>query len=86
MAELTGAAAASRIILAAPITLAEIEARFADKIEDRDTVTFDTGSASLRARRSRRLGALVLAEQIKPVTPDAETAHMLAQGIVASRP
>ena len=82
VAELTGAAAASRIVLAAPITLAEIEARFADKIEDRETVTFDTGSASLRARRSRRLGALVLAEQIRPVAPDAETAHMLAQGIV----
>jgi ATP-dependent helicase HrpB len=82
VAELTGAAAASRIVLAAPITLAEIEARFADKIEDRDTVTFDNGSASLRARRSRRLGALVLAEQVRPVTPDAETAHMLALGIV----
>ncbi|HVZ53395.1 MAG TPA: ATP-dependent helicase HrpB [Pseudolabrys sp.] len=83
VAELTGAAAASRIVLAAPITLAEIEARFAGEIEDRDAVTFDPGSASLRARRRRRLGALVLAEQIKPVVPDADTAHTLAQGIVA---
>ncbi len=56
VAELTGAAASSRIVLAAAITLAEIEERFAGKIEDRDTVTFDAGSASLRARRSRRLG------------------------------
>lgn len=84
VAELTGAAAASRIVLAAPITLAEIEARFAEKIEDRDTVTFDSGSASLRARRSRRLGALVLAEQIKQVAPDADTAKVLAQGIASS--
>ncbi len=83
VAELTGAAASSRIVLAAPVTLAEIEARFADKIEDRDTVTFDATSASLRARRSRRLGALVLAEQIKRVTPDADTAKVLAQGIVS---
>jgi ATP-dependent helicase HrpB len=82
VAELTGAAAKSRIVLAAPISLEEIEARFAGKIEDRDAVTFDTASASLRARRSRRLGALVLAEQIKPVSPDADTAHILAQGIV----
>jgi ATP-dependent helicase HrpB len=82
VAELTGAAAASRIVLAAPITLSEIEARFAGKIEDRDAVTFDPGSASLRARRTRRLGALVLAEQIKQVTPDADTARTLAQGIV----
>ncbi len=82
VAELTGAAAASRIVLAAPITLAEIETRFAGKIEDRDTVTFDAASASLRARRSRRLGALVLAEQIKQVTPGADTAEIFAQGII----
>jgi ATP-dependent helicase HrpB len=83
VAELTGAAASSRIVLAAPITLAEIEARFAGKIEDRDTVTFDAASASLRARRSRRLGSLVLAEQVKQVAPDAGTAKVLAQGIVS---
>jgi ATP-dependent helicase HrpB len=81
VAELTGAAAASRIVLAAPITLAEIETRFADGIEDRDAVTFDAGSASLRARRTRRLGALVLAEQVKPVTPDPDSAKLLADGI-----
>ena len=83
VAELTGAAAASRILLAAPITLTEIEARFGGKIEDRDVVSFDAGSASLRARRSRRLGALVLAEQIKQVAPDADGAKLLAEGIAA---
>ncbi|HZQ12901.1 MAG TPA: ATP-dependent helicase HrpB [Pseudolabrys sp.] len=83
VAELTGTAAASRIVLAAPITLAEIEARFADAIEDRDAVVFDAGSASLRARRTRRLGAVVLAEQVKPVTADADTAKRLAEGIAA---
>ncbi|HEY5167662.1 MAG TPA: ATP-dependent helicase HrpB [Pseudolabrys sp.] len=83
VAELTGTAGASRIVLAAPMTLAEIEARFADRIEDCETVTFDAASASLRARRSRRLGALMLAEQTKPVAPDSETARILAQGIVS---
>jgi ATP-dependent helicase HrpB len=83
VAELTGAAAASRIVLAAPIALAEIEARFAGQIEDREAVTFDAASASLRARRARRLGALVLAEQTKAVAPDAETARILAEGIVS---
>jgi ATP-dependent helicase HrpB len=83
VAEMTGSAAASRILLAAPISLDEIEARFAGQIEDRDSVTFDTGSASLRARRTRRLGGLVFAEQIKPVEPNAETAQILAQGLVA---
>jgi ATP-dependent helicase HrpB len=82
VAELTGAAAASRIILAAPIALAEIEARFAGKIEDREAVSFDAASASLRARHSRRLGAVVLAEQIKQVAPDSDTARILTQGLV----
>jgi len=82
VAELTGAAAASRVILAAPVTLAEIEARFAGKIEDCEAVTFDAASASLRARRSRRLGAVMLAEQIKQVTPDSDTARILALGLV----
>ena len=45
-------------------------------------MTFDAGSASLRVRRTRRLGALVLAEQVKQVTPDAATAHILSEGIV----
>ena len=81
VAELTGAAAASRIILAAPIAVDEIEARFAGKIEDRETLSFDAASASLRARRSRRLGALVLSEQIKAVEPSADSARLLAEGI-----
>jgi ATP-dependent helicase HrpB len=81
VAELTGAAGASRILLAAPLTRAEIEARFADRIEEREAVTFDTDSASLRARRSRRLGVLVLTEQLKPVVPNAENAKQLAEGI-----
>ena len=81
VAELTGSAAASRIILAAPIALDEIEARFAGKIEDRETVTFDTASASLRARRGRRLDALILSEQIKAVESSVDTARLLAEGI-----
>ena len=82
VAELTGAAASSRIVLAAAIALEEIEERFADKIEDRDAVTFDSGSASLRKRRSHRLGSVVLAEQVKQVAPDVATARILAQGLV----
>ncbi len=82
VAELTGAAASSRIVLAAAISLEEIERCFAGKIEDRDTVTFDVGSASLRARCSRRLGSLVLAEQVKQVAPNEQTARILAQGLI----
>ena len=81
VAELTGAAAAGRIVLAAPMALADIESRFAGQIENREAITFDTASASLRARRSRRLGALILTEQAKPVAPDADNARLLAEGI-----
>jgi ATP-dependent RNA helicase HrpB len=81
VAELTGAASATRIVLAAPITLDEIEAHFAGQIEDHPSITFDTASASLRSRRMRKIGSLVLSDQTRPVTPDAESAKLLAEGI-----
>jgi ATP-dependent helicase HrpB len=81
VAELTGSAANARIVLAAPISLEEIEARFADRIESRDEVTFDEKSLSLRARRARRLGAIALAEQTRRVEPNDETTRLLAAGI-----
>ena len=68
-------------MLAAPIALDEIERRFADRIENRDEVTFDEKSLSLRARRSRRLGAIALAEQTRKVEPNDETARLLAEGV-----
>lgn len=81
VAELAGTAAQGRVLLAAPITLKEIEARLADKIESRSDIVFDAASASLRGRRSTRLGALVLAEQTLRVVPNEETARLLAEGI-----
>ena len=81
VAELTGSAAAGRILLAAPITLTGIEARFADRIASRDEVAFDATSASLRMRRLRRLGAIALAEQPMPVEADDAAARLLAEGV-----
>src|ERR1700726_4188349 len=49
--ELTGTAAQGRILLAAPITQADIQLRFADQIETADEVSFDRGALALRARR-----------------------------------
>ncbi|HZP77881.1 MAG TPA: ATP-dependent helicase HrpB [Pseudolabrys sp.] len=82
VAELTGTAAQSRIVLAAAISADEIDAHFADHIASREEVSFDAASASLRARRVRRLEALTLAEQPMPVATGLETAHVLAQGIL----
>jgi ATP-dependent helicase HrpB len=81
VAELTGTAAASRIVLACAITLGEIEARFGGEIEEREAMTFDAASASLRSRRSRKLGMLTLSEQTLPVTSGADAAKLLAQGL-----
>lgn len=82
VAELSGTAAQSRILLAAPIALEDIEARFAHQIESREDITFDTGSASLRGRKSERLGAIALAERPFQVTPGPEAAKKLAEGVV----
>jgi ATP-dependent helicase HrpB len=81
VAEIVGSAAQGRIVLAAPISLAEIEARFADRIEAKEEITFDPSSASLRGRRLRRLGALALAEQPVAVAADEQAARALAAGI-----
>jgi ATP-dependent RNA helicase HrpB len=81
VAEITGTAAQGRIVLAAPLTLPEIETEFADHIESREEVSFDAGSASLRARRLRRLGAIALAEQPVKIAPNDATARLLAEGI-----
>jgi ATP-dependent helicase HrpB len=81
VAELTGSAAAGRILLAAPITSAEIEARFADRIVARDEISFDPAAASVRLRRSRRLGAVVLGDQPLPVAASDEAARVLAEGV-----
>src|SRR6185295_11985253 len=82
VAELAGTAAQSRILLAAPITLEEIEQRFADRIERREEIAFDAASGSLRGRVGERLGSIMLAERPFPVTPGPEAAKKLADGIV----
>jgi len=82
VAELAGTAGQGRIMLAAPIALADIEHRFADRIETRDDVAFDAQSKSLRGRRSRRLGAIAIGEQPLMIMPNEETARALAAGLV----
>jgi len=83
VAELTGSAAQARIVSAAPITLAEIEAHFAGHIEAREEIGFDPATGALRGRKIRRLGAIVLAEQPVPVAPGEENAKLLAKKIAS---
>jgi len=83
VAELAGTAAQGRILSAAPITLVEIEQRFSDRIEAREEIVFDAASASLRGRKSRRLGAIALSDQPMPVVANDGTAQKLADGIAS---
>jgi ATP-dependent helicase HrpB len=81
VAELTGSAASGRILLAALITLAEIEARFADRIVASEEISFDPASAGLRVRRLQRLGAITLGERPLPAVANDDAARTLAEGI-----
>jgi ATP-dependent RNA helicase HrpB len=84
VAELTGTAAQGRILLAAPITQAEIEQHFASHIETADEISFDHGAMALRARRKKRLHAITLSEAPLALAPSAETARVLADELIAA--
>ena len=84
VAELTGTAAQGRILLAAPITQAEIESHFADQIEIADEITFDRSALAVRARRRKTLHAITLSEAPLALKPSAETALVLADGLIAA--
>jgi ATP-dependent helicase HrpB len=84
VAELTGTAAQGRILLAAPIAQADIELRFADEIETADEISFDRSAMALRARRKRTLHSITLSEAPLALTPSAETARVLADGLIAA--
>jgi ATP-dependent helicase HrpB len=80
--EIVGRAASARIVTAAPLRLEQIEAVAGAQIETREETLFDRASAALRARRRRRLGALVLAEGNLAPPADEQSAQTLARGIL----
>ncbi len=82
--EMTGTAASGRILLAAQITEAEIERHFAEHIESADEISFDRGAMALRARRKRVLHAITLSEATLAVSPNEDTARILADGLIAA--
>ena len=84
VAELTGTAAQGRILLAAPITQGEIEQHFANQIETVDEISFDRAAMALRARRKKTLHAITLSEAPLALQPSAETARVLADGLIAA--
>jgi ATP-dependent helicase HrpB len=81
--EIAGRAASARILTAAALTLDDIERIAGASIEIQDELSFDRASGSLRARRRRRLGALILNEQTLPVPQDEAAALALARGALS---
>lgn len=79
VADLTGSANQGRIRSAAALDPADLETLFGHHIVSETTVTFDTASGSVRARRQRRLDALRLADEPAPVTDLEKAAELLAE-------
>jgi ATP-dependent helicase HrpB len=71
-AELDGAEREARIFLGAPLTLADIERHFAAQITETADIAWDLREQAIRARRERRLGAVLLqASDIREPDPQA---------------
>lgn len=81
VAEMSGKAQATRILLAASLDPAELPAIPGIEITAADEITFDTDTSSLRARVTRRLGAIVLDSKPQPVAPTEHAALLLAEGV-----
>jgi ATP-dependent helicase HrpB len=83
IAEISGGAAAARILAAAPITTEEIDASLGVDIEQREEIVFDRQAKALRNRAVRRYGALTLNERPLPVPASEEAARILASGLAS---
>lgn len=80
-AELDDAGRESRILLAAPVSLEEVELHFGDQVVRETAVAWDAEAGAVRARRTERLGALVLREApLAEVDPEARV-DALVEGL-----
>lgn len=84
VAEMQGKAAATRILLAAETDEADVLSFAADRVISADDVAFDAASKSVRARRVRKLGAIALENQPRPLGKDEDVSAILCEGIAAT--
>lgn len=81
VAEIQGAASSARIISAAAIEFADIEALYGDRIISGAHVSFDPATGDVRTESGRRLGAITLSKgQDAKADPEAIAAALL-QGV-----
>lgn len=81
VADLTGQAGRQRILAAAEIDRATVEAELSDKIVREDQCLFDRASRQVRARRVVRLGAMILEEAPLKRPSGPKAAQALADGV-----
>ena len=81
VAETQGIAAGARILSAAAVDQATVEALFADHIETRRTFAFDPATGAVEAVRERRLGAIALARGPDSNTDPIAVAAALVEGV-----
>ena len=79
--EIAGKAGAARILLAAPLSLEDFELAAGSRLESKEELSFDQSRAALTARRQKRVGSIVLAEQNLAVPLSNDAALLLAEGI-----
>jgi len=83
VADVGGGAAGARILSAAPIDEAMVEAIFADRIESGTHLSFDPATGGVQARRGRRLGAITLSEGRDSGASAEAVAQALVEGVRA---
>ena len=83
IAEVTGKASAARILSAAALSAADLEAVAGARLVTQEATTFDRSAAALRTRRTQRLGAITLSEQTRPTPTSPESAAELARGLAS---
>jgi ATP-dependent helicase HrpB len=77
VADIQGAASGARIVSAAAIDFAEIEARYGDRIESDARVRFDPATGGVRTETGKRLGAITLSKgQDAKADPEAISAAL----------
>ncbi|MGK9169348.1 ATP-dependent helicase HrpB [Inquilinus limosus] len=81
IAETDDAGREARILAAAPLDEATLEAVLGDRIAMIDSVAWDAAEQAVASRRQRRLGALVLADAALPNPDPAAVAAALLEGV-----
>ncbi len=83
VAEMSGSAAASRILTAALLDVADISLVAGKLLTNFDMTQFDPVARALRRRTGQRVGAITLQERVMPVEANSASAAILVRGIAS---